>query len=295
MTQKMHTAQELRKTGAAPPDPEAASAAAAHYIDLGWPVFPVAGKVPLPGSRGVKDATRDHALAASWWPPRTNLGVAIATGRPASTWVLDVDGLEGAASLQELERERGPLPATVEARTSRGRHIYFRLPADAPDVRNSAGVVAPGVDVRGSGGYVVAPPSPHPSGDRYRWAPGRDPDTLAIASAPAWLLELLNPPAAPPAPSRPVLVPVSAPAGAGERYVVAAIERECLDVAGAREGTRNATLNRAAFALARFVQDGRARRGPTIEALTIAAKAAGLSDIEARRTIRSAFGARAAA
>jgi hypothetical protein len=291
----MYTGPAARKARPAVPDPEDAGGAAAHYIDLGWPVFRTLGKVPLPGSRGVLDATRDHATADLWWPPGTELGVAIATGRPAGTWVLDVDGAEGAASLQELERERGELPTTVEARTPRGRHIYLRHPAGAPDVRNSAGVIAPGVDVRGTGGYVVAPPSAHPSGDRYRWAPGRDPDSIAVADAPEWLLELLNPPAAPTAPPPAMLVPVSVPAGAGARYVAAAIERECLKLAAAREGTRNDRLNRAAFSLARFVRDGRARRGPVVEALTIAAKATGLSDIETRRTIRSAFGARAAA
>src|SRR4029077_4064599 len=67
-----------------------------------------------------------------------------------------------------FEREHGELSATVEVITARGRHIYFKMPTTP--IRNSAGKVAPGIDVRGDGGYVLAPPSIHPSGKRYEWS-----------------------------------------------------------------------------------------------------------------------------
>ena len=75
------------------------------------------------------------------------------------------------------------LPATVEVITARGRHVYFQMP-ETP-VRNSAGKIAPGIDVRGDGGYVLAPPSIHPSGKRYEWSVDC---VSAFAAAPDWLL-----------------------------------------------------------------------------------------------------------
>jgi hypothetical protein len=87
------------------------------------------------------------------------------------------------AELRKLERQYGALPPTVEAITARGRHLYFEWPGRM--VRNSAGKVGPGLDVRGAGGYVLAPPSVHPSGRRYAWSV----DSIDTpAAAPEWLL-----------------------------------------------------------------------------------------------------------
>ena len=60
--------------------------------------------------------------------------------------------------------------------TNRGYHLFFKMPEDGSDIRNSAGKVAKGIDVRGTGGYVVLPPSPHPEGEAYRWQDGRGPN-----------------------------------------------------------------------------------------------------------------------
>ena len=170
-------------------EPGAASAALA-LAARGWPVFPVAGKVPRTG-RGCLDATTDATTVRRWferiWP---DAGVAVATGR--GLVVLDVDGDDGADSLHELERAYAPLPDTVRATTARGMHHYF---ATKRNVANSAGRLGEGLDVRGRGGYVVAPPSPHPSGGRYEWdiAPGE----ADVAPAPAWLLALTEHASAP--------------------------------------------------------------------------------------------------
>jgi replicative DNA helicase len=82
----------------------------------------------------------------------------------------------------------------VAAKTGNGVHVYFKMPGGA-DVRNSAGKVGQGIDVRGTGGYVVIPPSPHPDGGVYEWIKGREPTECPIAYAPTWLLErvLANP------------------------------------------------------------------------------------------------------
>jgi hypothetical protein len=91
--------------------------------------------------------------------------------------------MDAELELRKLEAEHDPLPATVEALTARGRHLYFNMP-DAP-VRNSAGKIAAGVDTRGVGGYVLAPPSIHPSGRAYAWSVD---SASLIADAPDWLL-----------------------------------------------------------------------------------------------------------
>ncbi|MFN8180132.1 MAG: phage/plasmid primase, P4 family [bacterium] len=146
-----------------------------------------AGKHPRTKS-GVKDATSDHQKIREWWArwPSANLGVA--TGRPSGVVVLDVDPRHGGdESLAALEREHGPLPATLWSRTgSGGRHFVFVRPDS--DVRNAVGV-RPGLDVRADGGFVVAPPSLHASGERYEW---QVPLGSAIAPPPKWLLDGLR-------------------------------------------------------------------------------------------------------
>lgn len=119
-----------------------------------------------------------------WWGLEPRCNVAVATGAISGIFVIDVDGLGAEAELDKLEREYGELPPTVAAITPRpGRHIYFRMP-DVP-VSNSAGKIAPDIDVRGDGGYVLAPPSIHPSGRPYAWSVD---SAGTIAAAPDWLL-----------------------------------------------------------------------------------------------------------
>jgi hypothetical protein len=97
--------------------------------------------------------------------------------------VVDLDGIDAEAELRKLELQHGNLPCSVEAITARGRHVYFKMP-DTP-VRNSAGSIAPGIDVRGDGGYVLVPPSVHPSGRQYCWSVDSH---NVFADAPEWLL-----------------------------------------------------------------------------------------------------------
>jgi hypothetical protein len=164
------------------------TSAALAYAARGWPVLPLNGKLPRT-PHGLKDATTDpDTLRAGWarWP---EAGIGIRTGD--GLVVLDVDGDCGSDSLHELERKHGELPATVEVVTGGGgRHVYFTHAGEP--VRNSAGKLGPGLDVRGDGGYVAAPPSAHPSGRRYQWEVSSHPDDVELASAPTWLLERLS-------------------------------------------------------------------------------------------------------
>src|SRR5262245_13370657 len=131
-------------------------------VARGLAIFPCRSRSKLPATaHGCSDATRDAAQIETWWASDPDYTVAIATGHPSGIFVLDVDGDEGETALRQLEEAHGRLPPTVEAITARGRHLYFRMPENG-DVRNSVGVLGPGLDIRGTGGYVLAPPSIHP-------------------------------------------------------------------------------------------------------------------------------------
>jgi hypothetical protein len=162
--------------------------AALTLAGRGWLVFPLNGKVPRTG-HGLKDATTNADQIRAWWRDWPEAGIGVVTGQASDLLVLDVDPEHGGDdALHELEREHGQLPQTVEVLTGGGgRHVYFRHPGG--DYRNTAGRLGAGLDTRGDGGYVVAPPSRHESGRRYEWSVDGDPDEVEVAPAPAWLLE----------------------------------------------------------------------------------------------------------
>jgi hypothetical protein len=162
--------------------------ASLSLAERGLAVFPCKPRAKVPATAdGYKSASRDPALIRKWWGNNPAFNVAVATGAISNVFVLDVDGEEGEETLARLEKDHGPLPATVEALTAAGRHFYFRLPTNVC-VGNSVGRIGPHVDTRGDGGYVVAPPSVHPCGRPYAWSvDGGD----AFLEPPAWLLELV--------------------------------------------------------------------------------------------------------
>lgn len=166
-------------------------------VNQGWPVFPLAArdKVPTAGSRGLHDATTDADRVMAWWSPTFEGGVGedanIGLRTGDGLVVLDIDGADGEHTIAMVAARLGELPATLEARTGKGRHLYFR--ADRR-ITNSVGKLGPKLDVRGDGGYVVAPPSIHPSGARYAW----DNPATAVARLPeAWQAALAAPPEKP--------------------------------------------------------------------------------------------------
>src|SRR5262249_8324027 len=156
----------------------------------GLHVFPCAPSAKTPASaHGCKDATTDVIAIHGWWRENPDYNIGIATGAVSNIFVVDVDGWPAETALRKLEERYSGLPATVEAITSRGRHVYFRYPQVS--VRNSAGKIADGIDTRGDGGYVLAPPSVHPSGRRYAWSVD---SANAFAEAPQWLLDKIAEP-----------------------------------------------------------------------------------------------------
>ena len=162
--------------------------AALDYARRGWSVIPVRprDKRPLLPWEAHQHRRADPAQVRRWFARWPAANVAVVTGAVSGLVVLDVDPAHGGEeSLAALARRHGGLPATVEARTGGGgRHLYFRHPGGL--VRNRVGL-APGLDLRGDGGYVVAPPSRHPRGGAYRWRAGRSPGDLPLAPLPAWL------------------------------------------------------------------------------------------------------------
>ena len=214
--------------------------AALAYGERGWRVFPCRprGKEPLT-QHGFKDGTTDPDRIRSWWTrwPDANIGIRTGDG----LLVLDIDGDQGKASIQGKH-----LPPTVTCLTGNGTHYYFTGTG-----RCRVGI-RPGIDIRGSGGYVIAAPSIHPSGAVYSWADDLSPDDIPLAPAPAWLTDALRRDGRdrrdPPAPAT--------PCEQSSAYGLTALEREAHALAMASVGTRNATLNKAAFACGNLIGGG---------------------------------------
>jgi len=156
---------------------------------LGYPVFPLRPGDKRPLTRhGYKDATTNEAQLRAWWSQYPDANIGIATGKASGLVVLDIDPRHGGdEALAALEAAHGAIDRSVMARTGgQGTHIYFRAPEDG--LRNSAGRLGKGLDVRGDGGYIVAPTSVHASGKAYSWEPGHELGEGALPDVPGWML-----------------------------------------------------------------------------------------------------------
>ncbi len=184
--------------------------AALSYARRGWPVLPIhtpaqgkcsclKGDCPHPGKHprtqhGLKDATTDESVIRRWWDMWPDANVAVATGAASGLVALDIDPRHGGdKNLQALEARHGPLPVTVTAHTGGGGfHKLFVHPGGRVKNCTGDGALAPGVEVKGDGGYIVVAPSLHVSGQPYVWEIGAEPDEFPIAILPGWLLELID-------------------------------------------------------------------------------------------------------
>ena len=127
------------------------------------------GKHPLT-QNGFKSATADPATVRAWWERRPLANIGMVTGEVSGYVVIDIDPDHGGnEGLSALETKHGALPITRMVRTGGGgNHFFFKYPSGV-NVPCSAGKLAPGVDVRANGGYVVMSPSMHRSGRRYEF------------------------------------------------------------------------------------------------------------------------------
>jgi bifunctional DNA primase/polymerase-like protein len=259
---------------------EAALAYAAH----GWAVFPCRGKDPLT-KQGFKDATAEIEQVKRWWRrwPQANIGWAL----PPGWFALDEDPRHGGNQTRDdLEQQRGILPPTLRQQTgSGGFHWIFRAP-DGIEVRQGAGVLGPGLDTRvGGKGYLIVSPSVHPdTGAEYRWHCLVEPQDPT-----AWVIERVRKVVEPPRPA-PAAPARSRRSSMGlcrkQRWASAALENLALEVAKAPSGTRNTTLNRAAYRLAQMVGGGRLDEAEVRARLREAGLASGLSEREVDWVLR---------
>jgi hypothetical protein len=228
---------------------------------------------------GFKAATSDPAALRDLWQRHPGPLIGVTTGEANGFDVLDVDPRHGGDAWLAQHRDRLPITRTHATRSG-GLHLLFQ---HAPGLRCSAGKVAPGVDVRADGGFVICWP-----------AAGFPVVTDApIAPWPNYLLVALMP-----QPRSHLRAAVFIPCNdsdSARRYAVGALRRGAERVAVASEGTRNDTLNRECFALARFVGNGLLTPSEVALALAVAARYAGLTQTETERTLASALRAGGAA
>jgi hypothetical protein len=252
--------------------------AAVAYARRGWRVFPLVPRRKVPLTRhGLHDASRDPGLVGALWAEHPAANVGVACG-PSGLLVVDIDGEAAARAWVELAARNGGDPRTLTAATAKGWHCYYE-----GEGRSTAGRIAPGIDTRGRGGYVVAPPSVHETGALYRWVE----PAAAAAPLPSWVAEALRRP-----PPSPVGEARELPEGAAfTRYGLAALAGIVDEMAATPEGRRNATLNALAFRAGRLVGAGQLAEEVAGRELVAAAVAAGLDAEEAAATFRSGFDA----
>ena len=262
--------------------------AALGYVARGLAVFPCqpGGKAPYgPLVRhGFRDASSDREKVAEWWRRMPDANIGIATG--ISFDVLDVDSPEALNLLLADSPSGAVLSDVPTVRTPRGWHFYFLPTGRGSSVRVGGRA---GVDWRGIGGYVVAPPSRNSNGGTWSWLERQEEGTvfsIAPNQIPGWLSVSLEPRGS------------RADAGRGPQrqlrghsFGPAVLDRELRRLALARPGTRNYELNRAAFVLGRRVSDGILTASDVKAGLVRVALDLGLSAHEVKRTIESGFGA----
>lgn len=219
-------------------------------------------KHPCVPWKHLQDQDPSDAEQDDWIKRFANRNGAYILGRNIGRFVVDCDNLDDALP---WVFDQGPMPPTQVVYTRRGVHLHFRYPRKG-EIRNSAGLLHPGVDVRGHAGIAVAVGSVHASGFVYQWAQGYSPRDVRLADAPAWLLERLqqhdrrgngNGIVIEPKPFSGVISP----------WAMAVLTRELEVLAVAPEGCRNNLLARIAFKLGQLVSGGELPLDETRDAL----------------------------
>jgi Bifunctional DNA primase/polymerase, N-terminal/Family of unknown function (DUF5906)/Primase C terminal 2 (PriCT-2) len=178
------------------------------YAARGWEIF------PAPPGEKKSHKKADYSDGKEWgkttdpkeikrnWKKWPNAAIGIATGRGSGVFVVEADTAEGhdvdgIAELAKLEARYGKLPDTLMAESPSGSiHRYFKYPKDVEKIKTGTSEIAEGVDVRGDGGMVIAPPSVRPGRGCYSWI-----NNLEPADAPPWLIDLCSAPHRPRTPA----------------------------------------------------------------------------------------------
>ena len=250
------------------------------------------GKAPLVKWKPFQTQRADDATFATLIKKFPKANIAICCGPVSGLLVLDIDGLDAMNALEALQDQHGDLPDTWRVGTSRGQHIYFTYHDD--DLRNTNGVLGPGIESKTQGSTVHGAGSVHRSGHVYEWLSPFSPDECALAQAPEWLLERLRKKPepeyeAPPATPRSPVPPGSKAAAREDSYKRKAWAAIIGELATAGEGGRNATLFRVAASAFKAVNAGVISQSEAEQALYVQARAIGLDSLEIKATIQSAF------
>lgn len=271
--------------------------AALHYAEQGIPTFLLGNsKRPVRNCDRCRDAGDQHdreacdcllchaAYAATTDPDRIRAMaaavpaglLAIRTGAASGRVVIDIDFRNNGS----LDRALMTRTATVD--TTRGLHLHYQH--TGPDIPNSASRIAPGVDVRGTGGYAIVPPSIHPRTRRpYQWVGGHP-----LSEMPGALVKACLPPE-PAVAETTTTRTTTTKAGAGITKASALLAAHLDAVARAPEGRRRATLYGAARGVGRMVVAGAVSRQDAVQVLTDAGRAAGQTAREIRAAIAGGF------
>ena len=240
------------------------------------------------------EAATDPEKIKRWWKQWPNALIGLATGEKSGIWALDIDvknGKNGYESLKELTVQYGSLPATrAHSTPNGGEHFFFSCPKDGLPISNSTSRIAEGIDVRGTGGYVILPPS-------NNYAVIYD---SPIAEAPEWLIELARNKGKGKDKSHVVDVPVVSGEDIPKHhdlfglnpYVQAAVTAEIEKLKSTLAGKRNDVLNTTACKLGNFVAGGELPEDLARQLLTEAGEYCGLDEEEGgkekiQNTIRS--------
>lgn len=165
---------------------------AKFYIEQKWQVLPLLPKDKKPMIPWKNGGSLDVSTVNAWFDNWQGANLGIVTGKRSGIVVLDVDPKNGGReSLLKLIDEHGILPETPISHTGGGGvHYIFEYPGY--EVSNSAGRLGPGLDIRGDGGQICAPPSVHATGNFYKWDSQYKPSVYKPAPMPKWLLDLLT-------------------------------------------------------------------------------------------------------
>lgn len=233
--------------------------------------------------QGVKDATSDMGQVALWWQDNPTANIGLATGKPSGAYVVDLDGDEGYGTWEAHCARHGDVQTLMAHTGGGGLHLFFTMPTQL-DLGNTAKKLGPGIDTRGTGGYVLLAPSNHASGQRYAWLNGLPP-----APIPQWIVDELR------GHEHRLQMPkgmVGAPADrfraeTDDRLGMRIVQEECQAVASTGEGGRNHALFRAAANLGGLVAGGELTAGTVVDCLRDAGGSCGLPAWEVERTIKS--------
>ena len=233
--------------------------AALDLARAGWPVFPCRADKKPACPHGFLDATSDPEAVQSLFSAHPGPLIGVPTGEVSGLAALDLDARHGATPWWNANRHM--LPETRTHRTrSGGLHLVYR---QSPELRCSVGLIAPGVDIRADGGYII-------------WWPATGLPVLmdrAPAQWPSWLREILSPP--PIARQSPATPTLSGATGSPVRIIAAALAR----VRNAAEGQRHYNLRNAALTLGGLLDTAGMGEAEARQMLVQAAKDAGARDL----------------